>query len=121
MKLIIAGSRHLTSITRFDLESFTSHFGLFDIKEIVSGCCKTGPDNAAYWHAKHNAIEFKGFPAQWEKYGKMAGPMRNGQMAAYGDALLLVWDGESKGSASMKARMSAMKKPIYEVVFKRST
>jgi hypothetical protein len=40
-------------------------------------------------------------------------------MAEYADALLLIWDGESKGSLNMKQRMIGLKKPVYEVVLKR--
>jgi hypothetical protein len=43
------------------------------------------------------------FPAKWDKYGKAAGPLRNREMAAYADALILVWDGKSRGSANMLA------------------
>jgi hypothetical protein len=37
-------------------------------------------------------------------------------MAEYGDALLLIWDGKSKGSKNMKARMKGMQKPVFEVI-----
>jgi hypothetical protein len=39
-------------------------------------------------------------------------------MAEEGDALLLIWDGESKGSANMKKEMLFKKKPIYEVILR---
>ena len=47
--------------------------------------------------------------------GKAAGHVRNKKMAEYGDALLLIWDGKSKGSANMKKEMQKLNKPIYEV------
>lgn len=34
-------------------------------------------------------------------YGRAGGPIRNAKMAEYGDALLLIWDGKSRGSQSM--------------------
>lgn len=37
-------------------------------------------------------------------------------MAEYGDALLLIWDGKSRGNASMKKEMQKQNKPIFEVV-----
>ena len=41
------------------------------------------------------------FLAQWDKYGRQAGPMRNRQMAENADALIAYWDGESRGSKNM--------------------
>ncbi len=60
----------------------------------------------------------KEFPPDWEKHGKAAGPIRNKEMAEYADALLLIWDGKSRGSASMKKEMEKLEKPIYEVILK---
>lgn len=122
MKLVIAGSRN------FDLEvdSIGDYLFLLNVDfknahdEVVSGGCPTGADRAAKRYAEMHNYKYKEFPADWDKHGKMAGPIRNGHMAAYGDALLLIWDGVSRGSANMKAKMVAMKKPIYEVVIKRT-
>jgi hypothetical protein len=43
----------------------------------------------------------KRFPADWDRFGRSAGPKRNKQMAEYGDALIAVWDGESRGTKTM--------------------
>lgn len=64
-------------------------------------------------------IFVKEFPADWDKFGKGAGPIRNKQMADYADALLLIWDGESRGSANMKSQMEKLGKPIYEVILRK--
>ncbi len=37
-------------------------------------------------------------------------------MALYGDALLLIWDGKSRGSTSMRNEMKKLDKPVYEVI-----
>jgi len=58
------------------------------------------------------------FPADWDTHGRAAGPIRNKQMAEYGDALLLIWDGESRGSANMKSNMKKLGKPVYEIIIK---
>ena len=39
-------------------------------------------------------------------------------MAAYANALLLIWDGESKGRKSMKSEMAKLDKPIYEIIIR---
>lgn len=43
----------------------------------------------------------KRFPADWGKYGKSAGVLRNKQMAEYADGLIAFWDGKSRGTANM--------------------
>lgn len=54
------------------------------------------------------------FPADWGTYGKSAGPIRNNHMAEYAAALILVWDGTSRGSADMLRRAKAHGLKVYE-------
>lgn len=78
-----------------------------------------------------NGLPVKYFPAKWDDldvpgavvrfkstrlnpYNAKAGPDRNEQMAAYADALILVWDGKSKGSADMWRRARAHGLRVYE-------
>lgn len=98
-------------------EILTEFHLLYQIKEIVSGGA-TGMDSVGEAFAKNYHVPLKRFPADWAKYGGLAGPRRNREMAEYADALLLVWNGTSKGSANMKARMRGLGKPIFEVVRK---
>jgi len=119
VKLIIAGSRDYNPSISFILESIRFH-NLQGALEIVSGKSK-GVDYVGELFADWVEIPVKPFPVEksdWTKYGKAAGPMRNKQMAKYGDVLLLIWDGKSSGSASMKREMQLQKKPIYEVILK---
>jgi hypothetical protein len=39
-------------------------------------------------------------------------------MAEYADALLLIWDGSSRGSANMRQQMERRGKPVYEVILR---
>ena len=54
------------------------------------------------------------FPADWDKYKKAAGPIRNRQMAEMGDALVAFWDGRYAGCGTynMIEQMRGMNKPI---------
>ncbi len=118
MKLIIAGSRtiHLSPDQIKDI--ICLHGGHpTDPDEIVSGKAD-GIDYSGEIFADQYHIPVKEFPADWDKHGKPAGHIRNKQMADYADALLLIWDGESKGSANMKENMLKLKKPVYEVILK---
>lgn len=51
--------------------------------------------------AKEMGFHVAYFPADWERYGKAAGYIRNKEMAQNADALVAFWDGESRGTKSM--------------------
>jgi len=122
MKLIIAGSRNFDHKVVDDdlIENLLRGFKIqSQISEVVSGNCQ-GIDSAGeLWAANWQDIPIKDFPADWDKHGKSAGPKRNKQMAEYGDALLLIWDGRSKGSFNMKSEMMKLGKPVYEVILRK--
>jgi hypothetical protein len=47
---------------------------------IVHGACPTGADALAEEWAKSRQVAYIGIPAQWDAYGRSAGPMRNKRM-----------------------------------------
>lgn len=106
MKLIIAGSRDFTNISFVKDRIERSVRNVFDkksITEVVSGGAK-GVDAAGEEWAMFNSIgvaKFEVSQQEWETLGKKAGPLRNQKMAEYADALLCIWDGQSRGSANM--------------------
>lgn len=101
LRTIIAGSRSITDI-KFVEEAVRdfNHKG-YIINEVVSGGAR-GVDTLGETWAKERGIPLIIFPADWETYGKMAGFKRNYEMAKYAEALILVWDGKSLGSRSMR-------------------
>lgn len=115
MKLIIAGSRTVFA-NIIEITSLLEHFKLIPT-EIISGTAR-GIDMCGEDFAKYSKLPCKRFPADWDQFGKSAGYRRNIQMGEYADALLLIWDGKSKGSFNMKQIMNQLGKPFYEVVVK---
>lgn len=112
MRVIIAGSR---DITDFDmLRELYDRCGV-DITEVVSGTAR-GVDRLGEQLAAELGVPIKRFPADWNRHGKSAGYIRNSDMADYADALLLLWDGRSKGSGHMKQLAIDKGLPIYEGV-----
>ena len=112
LKVIIAGSR---DINDFDLVLETvkkSGIKISEISEIVSGGAK-GVDSVGESIAKAFGIPVKKFPADWDKHGKVAGFIRNKEMADYSDALIAVWDCRSKGTKHMIETMKKVKKFNY--------
>ena len=112
MKVIIAGSRTITD--RKIVEEAIRKSG-FDIDIVICGCAM-GVDQIGKNWAEMRNITIYSFPAKWEKYGKAAGPIRNEEMAKNADALILVWDGKSKGSANMLKQAKKYNLKIYERV-----
>jgi hypothetical protein len=67
---------------------------------IISGTCR-GADLLGEQYARENNLPVYRFPANWKKYGKTAGYLRNRKMAEKADALVAFWDGKSRGTANM--------------------
>lgn len=101
-KLIIAGSRTITNYE--DVRQAVIKSGYWaqyrHELEIVSGCAR-GVDQLGERFAEYNGLVCHRFPADWNKYGKRAGCLRNIQMGEYSDLLVAVWDGKSRGTKQM--------------------
>lgn len=112
LKVIIAGCRDFSDYAL--LCSFADQVlaGAEDI-EIVSGGAR-GADALGERYARERGYALKVFPADWDKYGRAAGPIRNGQMADYADALIAFWDGKSVGTRNMirQAREKGLKTDV---------
>lgn len=83
---------------------------------IVSGMAR-GADLLAYEFAKECDEEVMEFPADWDKYGKRAGYVRNNQMAEVADGLLAFWDGQSRGTKHMIETMENLGKPVQIISY----
>ena len=77
----------------------------------ISGCSK-GADMLGERFAEENGFEIEYYPADWNKYNKKAGPIRNKQMAAAGDYFICFWDGKSPGTKSMINYAKGLNKPV---------
>lgn len=69
----------------------------FPITHIIEGGAR-GVDHLAYRYAMENTIPYTEYPADWS-LGKHAGFLRNEKMVQDCDAMIAIWDGESKGTA----------------------
>jgi len=124
MKLIIAGTRTF-NFEHTEIAQFLGYFSIhpYSLTQVVSGGAR-GVDKSgeefANVYISDKPEHLKVFPAEWDKYGIRAGPIRNNKMAVYADALLLIWDGSSSGSQHMKNAMIEQKKPIYEIIIRKA-
>lgn len=97
MKVIIAGSREIEDYDA--LVSTIEEAGL-EITEVVSGGCRGVDYMGERWAGEHG-IPVRQFAADWVTHGRMAGELRNREMAHYAEALILLWDGKSPGASCM--------------------
>lgn len=109
-KYIIAGTRDFT-----DFDLLEKVLKEFKIGEIVCGGAR-GADLLGKEYGEKYNIPIKMFPANWERYGKRAGHLRNTEMAEYADALIAFWDGESTGTNHMINE--AQRRKLYTTVVK---
>lgn len=112
MKVVIAGSRSGMSYT--DVKEAIRLSG-FAITEVVSGGAG-GVDTLGEQWAVENKIPITRFIPDWAKQGRAAGPIRNRDMAVYAEAVIVVWNGQSKGSKSMIFEAGNCKRPCYVYV-----
>lgn len=108
MKVIIAGSR---SIKDYKFVQECIENSGFKITEVVSGGADgvdTIGEDYSVWILDKRP---KRFLANWKEFGRSAGYKRNLEMARYADALIAIWDGESRGTAHMMSIMAKERKP----------
>lgn len=90
MKLLIVGSR---SITDFDLSPYISA----EVDTIISGGAD-GIDSLAEQYADFHRLSKYILRPRYDLYGRAAPLKRNEQMVLMADAVLVIWDGSSKGA-----------------------
>lgn len=111
MKTIIAGSRSIDNM-------LVLHDAIVQCKWVITGilCGQAkGVDTLGKIWGLANNIPVCYYPADWDKYGKAAGHIRNAEMAKDADALLAIWDGVSKGTANMITQARRLKLKVHVV------
>lgn len=113
MRTIIAGSRTITDPAVVEEAVRASGF---KPSVVLSGAAR-GVDTLGFDWGWANGVPVESYPADWKKHGRAAGPIRNQQMAERADALIAVWDGESRGTKDMirRALSGGLKVYIHDV------
>ncbi len=78
---------------------------------IVSGGA-SGADAIGERYADENGFDVEEHLADWDRYGRSAGPRRNKEMAQVADYVICFWDGESRGTKSMIEFAQQYGKPL---------
>lgn len=100
-RVIIAGGRYFSDyeLLKKKCDEFL-HDKTSEEIVIISGHA-SGADSLGERYAQEKGFKIETYPADWKKYGRAAGPIRNEQMANIANALVAFWDGKSKGTKSM--------------------
>ena len=128
LRVIIAGGRSFDDYQKLKTESLKAITSIIknatgqdktkkELITIISGCAN-GADKLGERFATECQLNIKAFPANWDRYGRRAGYMRNVEMAEYAigkenneayGALIAFWDGQSKGTKHMIDTAKKMK------------
>lgn len=102
-KVIVAGSRGFDNyeLMKIKLDNILSAKAETHDIVIISGTAR-GADQLGEKYAKEKGYKIIRMPADWDKYGKRAGYIRNEEMAKIGDSAVLFWDGISPGTKHMR-------------------
>lgn len=97
MRIIIAGGRDFTNTGM----AFIYLESLVKAGDVIISGHASGADMMGELYAQKNKLQCELYPADWEKYGRAAGPIRNEEMAKTADMLIAFWNGKSRGTKSM--------------------
>jgi hypothetical protein len=106
-RIAIVGSREYAATEK--IEQFV--WNLRPDTVIVSGGDR-GVDRTAEQAARRRGLRTLIFRAEWTKYGKRAGSMRNELIVDNADEVVAFWDGWSPGTADTIRRARAARKPV---------
>ena len=111
--MIVAGSRGFNNyeLLKRKCDSLLSQKQQTHSIFIVSGTAR-GADRLGERYAAERGYRVERFPADWDRDGIAAGPIRNSQMAAHADALVAFWDGKSRGTRDMIEKAKEHNLPV---------
>jgi hypothetical protein len=113
MRVIVCGGRTYGDIMRVR-DVLNEVHAEFVIREIVTGGA-TGADTLAYGWALRREITAIVVPAEWKKFGRKAGPLRNDRIIReWGGGLCVAFPG-GDGTKDMRRKCEAAGIPVRQV------
>jgi hypothetical protein len=118
-RILVCGGRDYNDVDRVARELGACLQVLGDI-EIICGYDPDddrfqGADELAFKWAIANGVPVFPFPAPWKKFGRSAGPRRNGRMLAWGKPTLGMAFPGGRGTADMTDRLFRAEIPVTTV------
>jgi hypothetical protein len=108
MKVLVCGSRHFQ-----DYELLKRTLDAYTITSIVEGEAR-GADLLGRRYGEENGLPVYRFPADWNQYGRRAGPIRNAQMVREGrpDMVIAFLAPNSRGTQNMIDQATKAEIPV---------
>ena len=112
-KVLVAGCRNYCNYeeAKACIENCIKRIGNEYELIFISGDCR-GAGKLGERFACENHYDIERYPADWQRFGKSAGPKRNETMAKEADYIICFWDRKSKGTKSMIDFAKKHNKPI---------
>lgn len=111
MRILVCGGREYSNRAKvYEVLSFFK-----EVKPIIIHGAEIGADSLADEAAKYFGFETDPTPADWAKYGKAAGPVRNKVMLDKNPDLVIAFPG-GPGTANMKMIAKNAGTTIFEVI-----
>lgn len=126
VRVLVAGSRDWSNYQYFDSQMHLRVEMLLQTvpkKNIcfISGKASYGPDDMIIYWCEQNGYMCFEYPADWDKYPRAAGIIRNITMGKVATHAILFWDGISTGTKHMKENVASRGIPYVVYNVKRSS
>lgn len=97
MRVLVCGSRAFNNP-----ELMKEVLDEYPITTVIEGEAR-GADELSRIYAEQRGVQVEAYPADWDRDGRQAGPIRNGRMLKEGrpDMVVGFWNGVSKGTKNM--------------------
>lgn len=111
-RILVCGGREYDDATRV-WGCLTRVYRKYPHLVIVHGNARGADSLARDWAIRHN-VPHEAHPADWDRHGKKAGPIRNQEMLDSGLDGGIAFPG-GRGTADMVRKMKAAGVPVWEV------
>lgn len=120
IKLAVVGSRSFNNYDALKnvIDGICEDFD-YEITAIVSGGAR-GADALGEKYADEYVIDKEIYPADWNRFGKRAGYLRNEDIIKACDVCVCFWDGESHGTKHDIELCRFYKKPCFIYFYKEN-
>lgn len=114
MRILVCGGRHYRNAraVRDTLDAFRDD--TYQVT-LIEGRCRSGADRIARLFAFLWGWTCEGYPADWNRYGRRAGPIRNQLMLDASEPDVCIAFPGGNGTADMVRRVRTTEIPLVEV------